>query len=55
MDVGQHITSLPPLSGLGELAEAAAIQRASCVCFIIVARYKYWFCINHLNPRLEGS
>lgn len=55
MDVGQGITSLPPLSGLGELAEAAAIQRASCVCFIIVARYKYRFCINHLNPRLEGS
>ena len=26
MDVGQHITSLPPLSGLGELAEAAAME-----------------------------
>ena len=26
MDVGQGITSLPPLSGLGELAEAAATE-----------------------------
>ena len=37
MDVGQGITSLPPLSGLGEPAEKLLLQRAVCVLLLLLA------------------